>query len=246
MSLRAAASLAALIALTVPARAANDPGPTWRYENPFCQVIADVSRAPGAAYRLALFTARGTLLDAHVTLVSATDAYDAHLAGQPLGGPPGDRYSQPMLVKIPSADALRYYFVDSYAVDGAATVSCPSYVFKISDDIDRVETGTGSIDAAHLQAIGPLKCGEMYTDPRMRGDLSSPLGAYGGGVRIAVVRAYVDSNGYVLREDLVTPSGVEGLDKYALGAVGVHQFEPARFLCVPVVGEIDIKLTYYP
>jgi hypothetical protein len=80
----------------------------------------------------------------------------------------------------------------------------------------------------------------------MRGDLTSPAGAYGGGRLVAVVRAYVDSNGYALREELAQSSGVEGWDKFALGAVGVHQFDPARFLCVPVVGQIEIKLTYYP
>jgi hypothetical protein len=247
MSLRAAASLVALAALAVPARAADDAALKWKYDNPFCQVVAGVTPASeGRGYQLALFTSRGATIDAHVTLVSANDAFDAHVAGMPLSGSPGDRQTEPMLLTVPSSDPPRYFFVDSYAIDGAAAVTCPSYVFEVAEETVALPTGAPEIHAAHLQSIGPLKCGETYTQPRMRGDLTSPAGAYGGGRLVAVVRAYVDSNGYALREELAQSSGVEGWDKFALGAVGVHQFDPARFLCVPVVGQIEIKLTYYP
>ena len=135
MSLRAAASLVALAALAVPARAADDAALKWKYDNPFCQVVAGVTPASeGPGYQLALFTSRGATIDAHVTLVSATDAFDAHVAGMPLSGSPGDRQTEPMLLTVPSSDPPRYFFVDSYAIDGAAAVTCPSYVFEVAEE----------------------------------------------------------------------------------------------------------------
>jgi hypothetical protein len=125
-------------------------------------------------------------------------------------------------------------------------MTCPSYVFPVGQTISGVPADVASIQARHLQSVGPLKCGHVYVPPQLNGDLQSPVGIYGGKPLTVVARAYIDSNGYSLSEEIIRSSGVDGMDKYMLGAVGVHQFRPARFLCVPVVGTADIELKYFP
>lgn len=237
----------ALTSLIAPARAADAPTVHWKHDNPFCQVVAQVAPADnGSAYALALFAAAGSMLDAHVTLVSDTDAYDAHVSGTSLSGTPDDRQSDPMLVKFPVAAHLKYFFVDSYAIDAGKNVTCPSYVFTLDDGVAEVPAGIQTVQAEHLQELAPLKCGHAYVPPRMRGDLQSPVSAYGGRPLTVVARAYIDSNGYSISEEIVQSSGVDGMDKFMLGAVGVHQFAPAQFLCVPVVGTTEVELKYFP
>lgn len=236
----------ALGSLVAPARAADAPAAHWKYDNPFCQVLARVGPTPGGSgYALALFAAEGTALDAHVTLVSDTDAYDAHIGALALNGPPDSRQSPAMLLKLPNNATPKFFFVDSYTLDGSF-VTCPSYVFPIDDRVLDVIAGAPTVEAAHLQALGSLTCGHVYTPPQLHGDLQGAVGAYGGRPLAVTARAYVDSNGHSIREEIVQSSGVGGLDGYMLGAVGGHEFTPARFLCVPVVGTIDVELKYFP
>lgn len=246
----------AFLGTFLPARADDSPAP-WKYDNPFCQVVAFVAPLPAVVaslaaipstsrYALELYTATGTTLAAHVTLVSDTDAYDAAVPDGALFGTAGDRKSEAMVVTLPAADQIGYFFVDSYVLDRAAGVTCPSYVFPVEAPIADTVAGARSIEAQPLQKIGPLKCGHEYTPPGMNGDLTSPIGDYGGKPLIVSARAYVDSNGYSIKEEIVQSSGVDGVDKYMLGAVGQHQFAPAKFLCVPVVGVTEVEMKYFP
>jgi hypothetical protein len=41
-------------------------------------------------------------------------------------------------------------------------------------------------------------------------------------------------------------SGIAGIDDFALGAIQLHQFLPARFLCTAVVSELLVRLDYEP
>lgn len=254
---RAAVLVVALLGSLPRAGAADEPSAQWKYDNPFCQVVAAVVPIPAVVastaavggdtrYAVNLFTPAGTTLGAHVTLISETDAYDAAVADSNLSGTPDDRKLEPLIVTLPNPDKIDYFFVDSYSLDHGAAVTCPSYVFAIGETLSSAPTGLRSIEAQHLQKIPPLRCGKLYTDPGLRGDLTSPVGAYGGKPLTVVARAYIDSNGYSIKDEIVQSSGVDGMDKYMLGAVGVHQFRPAQFLCVPVVGEMLIELKYLP
>jgi hypothetical protein len=257
MSRRAAVLLVAILGSFAPARAADVPSGDWKYENPFCQVVALVAPIPAVVastapvggdsrYALELFASDGRTLAAHVTLVSDTDAYDATVPKGTLADSSEGRSLGPVIVTLPAPDTITYFFVDSYSLDGGAGVTCPSYVFQVSQALSGAPAGVPSVDAQHLQKIGPLKCGSAYLPPQMHGDLESPVGAYGGRPVTAVTRAFIDSNGYAIRQQIVQSSGVDGIDKYLLGAVGVHQFTPAQFLCVPVVGTVDVELKYFP
>lgn len=254
---RAAVLVVALFAVFPRAGVADEPTSHWKYENPFCQVVAAVAPIPDVVasiaavgsqtrYLLDLFTPSGITLSAHVTLVSGSDAYDAAVPDSDLSGSTDDRKLEPLIVTLPAPDKVDYFFVDSYSVDRGAGVTCPSYVFTVGETLSGSPAGLRSIEAQHLQKIVPPKCGKVYADPGMRGDLLSPVGAYGGKPLTVVARAYIDSNGYSIKDEIVQSSGVDGMDKYMLGAVGVHQFRPAEFLCVPVVGTMLIELKYFP
>ena len=253
----AAALVAALLASLPRPCTADEPSAQWKYDNPFCQVVAAVVPIPDVVastaavgsqgrYALDLFTPEGTTLSAHVTLVSDTDAYDAAVPEGTLSGAPADRKIEPLIVTLPAPEKIDYFFVDSYSIDRGTAVTCPSYVFPIGAALSNAPAGLRTISAQHLQSIASPKCGKVYADPAMRGDLMSPVGAYGGKPLTVVARAYIDSNGYSIKEEIVQSSGVDGMDKYMLGAVGVHQFRPAEFLCTPVVGTMLIELKYFP
>lgn len=253
---RAGVLVVALLAFP-RAGAADEPPSHWKYDNPFCQVVAGVAPIPDVVasiaavggqtrYLLDLFTPSGTTLSGHVTLVSASDAYDAAVPESDLSGAMDGRKLEPLIVTLPAADKVEYFFVDSYSVDRGTAVTCPSYVFTVGETLSSSPSGLRSIEAQRLQKIAPPKCGKVYADPELRGELLSPVGAYGGKPLTVVARAYIDSNGYSIKEEIVQSSGVDGMDKYMLGAVGVHQFRPAEFLCVPVVGTMLIELKYFP
>ncbi len=247
MSHRGAASLLALAWIVAPARAADKPGVAWKFDNPFCGVVARMGPfSKGAGYGLTLAADGGSAVDAHVTVIGATDAYDVHVKAA-LNGPPEDRESLPVVVDVPRDAKAAYYYVDSYAIDGGANTSCPSYVSGVGDAVIQGEPGNApTIAAQHLQALGPLQCGSVYTGPGMHGQLQTAVGVYGGKPLTVVGRAYLDSNGRSVREEIVRTSGVEGFDRFMLGALHEHEFTPAKFLCTPVVGTIDVEVKYFP
>jgi hypothetical protein len=247
MMRRGAAFLATLVSLVGPVRAADIAPSSWKYENPFCKVVANVMPVTGrAAYAVAVYTASGTLIDAHVTLVGETDAFDAHVVSAPLSGPADNRQSAPILVTLPTGQSASYFFVDSYSIDNAQPVTCPSYVFSAGARTVDEPVDAPVMAAQHLQALGLLKCGRVYTAPGKRGELEAPVAAFNGRTLTVVVRAYLDSNGYSMREDVVRSSGVQWMDQFTIGAVHVHQFAPAQFLCTPVVGTLDLEMQYGP
>ncbi len=247
----------ALESLGAPARAADVPAAQWKYDNPFCDVIAAAAPLPdvvaavtpvtgGSRYAVDLRARSGAALAAHVTLVSDSDAYDVAVPDTRLSGPVDDRVTDPFVVMLPKPDSLKFYFVDSYAVDRGARVTCPSYVFPIGEPLSSQESGAAVLTAVHLQSLGKLPCGQVYQPVRLGNDFGSVVGAYGNQAHSVTYHAYVDSNGRALREVLLKSSGVAGLDVAALGDIQQANFKPAQFLCTPVVGEVDLREDYNP
>ncbi len=247
MQLRAAALLVALLYSCIPARAADAPAADWKYSNPFCGVIAAVAPLGSTGrYGVAIFAEQGTTLAAHVTLISNSDAYDVALPDANLSGPITDRGMDPVAVTLPAPDTIKYFFVDSFAVDRGASVGCPSYVFPIGDPIDGAPADVSAIAAKHLQSLGKLACGKMYRPPAGGSDDGGLIGHFGNRPLSTEFRVFIDSNGHAVGEKLLTSSGVEGVDAAALGSVQGHQYVAAQFLCTPVVGEIDMRMDYDP
>lgn len=244
----------ALVSLSVPAKADAASPIDWRYDNPFCDVIAAVVPLPDVVasstpvagsvrYAVGLFARRGTTLAAHVTLVSDGYAYDALVPEAILSGSLEDRHHEPIVVTLPAPDELKYFFVDSYALDGAASVTCPSYVFPIGETAQAQVTGARVIPAVLLQPIGKLPCGKMYQDVGAS-KYGGVIGHYGDKPLSVTYRVYIDSSGRAISEKLLHSSGVEGVDSAALGSIQQEEFQPARFLCTPVVSELEIRMDY--
>lgn len=247
MLLRGAALLLALACPCIPARAADTPPAAWKYDNPFCGVVASVARLGNSGrYGLALFAQQGTTLAAHVTLISNTDAYDVAVPDTDLTGAPADRQMNPVVVTLPATDAVKYYFVDSYALDRGTSVSCPSYVFPLGAPIAVAPSDVASIQAKHLQSLGKLACGAMYRPPGAGANDMGVMGHFGNRPLSTAYRVFIDSNGREVGQKLLASSGVDALDAAALGNLQDHQYAPAQFLCTPVVGEIDLRLDYDP
>jgi TonB family protein len=242
---RSAATLAALMWLPAPVRAADVATTPWKFGNPFCNVLAAVAPfADGSAYALELFAADGNVVDAHVTLIGDADAYDAHVDRAALTGAPEDRETGGLLVKSPGT--LRYFFVDSYSLDGSAPMTCPSYVFEVGSRLTQSVPEANTIEPQHLQALGTIACGHTYEAPSSGSQIKGIVGAYGQRPLTTEIRVYIDSLGQAVSPKIVKASGVEGVDQTALAAVASHRFHPAQFLCTPVVGEMTIRMDYEP
>ena len=244
---RVAAFLMALACSCIPARAADAPASNWKYANPFCGAVAEVAPiGTSGRYGLGLFAEQGTTIAAHVTLVSITDAYDVAVPDTNLLGPVDDRELEPVVVSLPAADSVKYFFVDSFAVDRGASVTCPSYVFPIGDTLSGSPDGAPSLAATHLQSLGKLACAKMYRPAESGKDAGGMIGHFGNQPLSTEYRVFVDSNGHAAGEKLLASSGVEGVDSSARGDLQGHQYVPAQFLCTPVVGEVDIRMDYVP
>lgn len=247
MFLRAAAFLVAVELFCAPVRAAAPAAPHWRFQNPFCSAVAAVGPlSDGSGYALDVAAPGGTTIEAHVTLVSATAAYDAHLPDTNLSGAVGDRRSDPIVVKLPSADTVKYFFLDSYAIDRGTNVTCPSYVFPIGETIAGSAGDATTVRATLLQALSHLACGAMYQEPNAPRDAGGLIGRYGNRPLSVELQVYVDSSGHAIEQQVLSSSGVEGVDAAALGIVAQQQYRPAEFLCTPVVGELRVRLEYEP
>ena len=247
MFFRVAALLVAVGLSCVPVCAAEPAAPHWQFENPFCSAVAAVAPlADGSGYALDVAASSGTTIEAHITLVSAGAAYDAHLPDTNLSGPAGDRRSEPVVVKLPSPDALKYFFLDSYAVDRGTNVTCPSYVFPVGETISGSAADATVVPATPLQTLGHLTCGAMYQEPNAPSEAGGLIGRYGNRPLSVELRVYVDSGGRAIRQQVLSSSGVDGVDAAALGIVAQQQYRPAKFLCTPVVGELRIRLEYQP
>jgi hypothetical protein len=257
MLLRAAVLLMAVASFGAPALAADAPATQWKFDNPFCDVVAAVAPLPDVVaattpvsgpsrYAVDLHARSGATVAAHVTLISDTDAYDATVPEAKLSGPMEDRVTSPFIVTLPKADSIKFFFVDSYAADRAAGVTCPSYIFPIGEPLESQESGAPVLTAAHLQALGKLACGKVYQPIRLGADFGSLVGQYGNQAHAVTYDAYIDSNGRALREVLMQSSGIPDLDAAALGEIQQANFRPAQFLCTPVVGEIELNQEYFP
>lgn len=242
-----AAALAALFLLVARVQAADVSGAVWKYDNPFCSVIGRMDPLhDGSGYSLVLYAARGASLDAHVTLVSRTDAYDASVTRAELSGPPTDLEAAPAIVTLARNQRIEYFFVDSFALDGGRVVTCPSYVFAVGNDpLDSVE-GAPTVPARHVQSLDQTACGRMYQEAEEPPDIGGLIGRYGNKPLSVELRAYLDSKGHAIEVKTLKSSGVDGVDQTMVGIVQQAQFVPARFLCTPVVSELLVRADYAP
>jgi hypothetical protein len=107
----------------------------WR--DPFCDLRVravpwdDAKDSPAPtltsdSFSLALSSPLNGSLDAHITFLSDTDAYDALVRNVALTGSRSSATRRTVIVTMPRPVAIRYVYVDSYAIGGGRYVACPA------------------------------------------------------------------------------------------------------------------------
>ena len=223
----------------------------WKFDNPFCEVRAGLvpveSAIRGTEYLVELYASHGTRLSAHVTLIGSEGAYDANVPSTNLNGALDDRRTDGVVIKMPESAPIHYFFVDSYTIDGEPPVTCPSYVQPSGSGPSEDAIGGDeliAVNATFLQKLPELPCGKAYIPPSSRKGFEPIVGHYGDKPRSILMHVYVDSAGNAMRATMSESSGVEGLDAAAVAVAEYTTYNPARFLCMPVVGEIDMQVDY--
>lgn len=232
--------------------------PAWF--DPFCAASVQAvpwdvkSNAPAsdpAADGLAveLSSESANRLDAHVTLIGDTNAYDVFLQRVPLSGSQPGLRSRPYLVQLPKAEAIRYAFVNSYTA-GSSTTNCPSEPVKVeiaasSGSRPQRPNPSDRVVAVYKQAIGPLKCGKEFESPALAG--ASVATASGvNKPRTSFIMAFVNANGDVVKAYVWQSSGVNYLDTAAAVAAERSRYTPGTLLCTPVVGTYLFRADFKP
>lgn len=215
------------------------------------------------AIRVQLYAQNATTASALVTFITDSAAYQATVAGVRMHAPArgGDDESDPVLVTFPQEVGVRFAYVDSYSVNGAALSACPSFVNQVVayGATPRPRTalpslhafaGTptmpvsyASVGATMLMALPSLSCGAPYIPATMglasNGDWSvqDEIPSYGTGRAgtTAVVAIAITSDGKAAQVALVRSSGNQVTDTEAVDQARTKSYGPAQFLCTPVV-----------
>jgi TonB family protein len=233
-----------------------------QWENPFCNGSAivvpwdeaqSVAAYGSSSKTVALFLWANADSDyaARVTLIGNGAAYtvDIPRTSAPKS-PDGKSRRYAYLVSLPSPIFLNYYFVDGAGVDGAPVGDCPSFVKEVAAPSEAdpsliiAPTSFTHVEAKLLQTLPPQPCGAIYKGPALAKPFQPVIGFYGYGSRTTQVAAFIDSAGHAIRTEIWQSSGVPGIDATALAEVQGTTYEPAQFLCTPVVSITMFSITY--
>jgi hypothetical protein len=185
-----------------------------------------------------------------MTFVDSDSAYSADV---PQATIPKDKVGLTLrwffLITFDHPVSLTEQFVDAVSVDGGAMTNCPSFVKHVLSLKNRTgtlvrETEDGHATAHFLQKLPPLPCGKTFTPIRAKVAFSPVVGHFGDRPRSADVEVFVDSAGNVVKTRIWHSSGVDGIDDAAVGAAQLTTYEPAQFLCIPVVNYGVFRLDY--
>ncbi len=190
---------------------------------------------------------------ASVTFIGEKNAYIVRVPTARLHGAPKrhDRFTGTMLVRFPHSTKVRYAYVDSVAVDGAAAITCPTVPGKPSVPkkwVGKQLFGAGSprLDAALQQALPPLPCGAVYRQATIARAGRFYGGDFGLKSRTAKVMVALDSHGNLASVKLVQSSGISQIDQNLLATAESTRFRPAMFLCTPIVSQYLMVGNYSP
>ena len=100
------------------------------------------------------------------------------------------------------------------------------------------------VETKRLQTLPPQPCGAIYKGPAIAKSFTPVSGFYGYQSRTAQIAAFIDSAGHAIRTEVWQSSGVPGIDATALAEVQGSTYEPAQFLCTPVVSIAIFPITY--
>lgn len=221
--------------------------------DPFCPVevkgspiaTATDSRPASASsdlLALSLVSQSGPSVDAHVTLLSDTDAYDVPLRNITVDGGKYKYESRVILVKLPKPATIRLVYVDSYAVAGGTEQTCPSDPLDLSHTTPLRLTSppaqTPRIVATFKQTLPPLPCGKLFTFATVTKPSQPVFPLYWlDHSRTSEIEVFLDSNGTPIKTYIYKSSGIQALDASATLAALRSTYAPEQLLCTPVVGK---------
>jgi hypothetical protein len=201
---------------------------------------------------VALHAESGSRINAHVTIIADTGAYDAAVPDVSLFGTPSGRNSLPLLATLPRATAVRYVYVDSYAIDGAAEQTCPSDPFSVEESMQWAppapplpSSGIIHVAITLKQALPTLACGKLFSYATVIRPYQ-PAGVPTAKRLTSEVETFVDSNGHVVRTTLYESSGSPNADAQAIDAAQRTTYAPATLLCTPIVGRYLFRADFEP
>ena len=190
---------------------------------------------------------------ASVTFIGEKDAYIVNVPSAPLSATRKghDRYTDAMMVRFPHPLHVRYAYVDTAAVDGAAAITCPTVPAR--PVVPKKWVGTKlfdgdppRLDATFQQALPPLPCGAVYRRTKVLHAGTVYGGDFGLKSRSAVALVALDSRGNSASVKLLKSSGIAQFDQNVLAAAESTKYRPASFLCTPIVSEYIFVGQYSP
>jgi hypothetical protein len=193
----------------------------------------------------------GSKLDAHVKLISETDAYDVALTDLALDGKPSVYSTAAIFVTLPKAAAMRYAYVDSYRLDGAPEKSCATEPFDLRSwealrQAPPTQAPTWPRFAAVLNGpLPPLPCGKTYTDARVTHAFQPP-GINVNKTYTVQIGVFLDSEGHPVDTWIYKSSGISQADALARVSALQSQYMPATFLCTPIVRAYLFRVDFAP
>jgi hypothetical protein len=242
-------------AQTAAPSAAPDP-PEWA--DPFCSVSYqliywDPSKGHGTSdatkYLLGKLIAPGSSVAERLILLTDTDAYDVTVDRQPLTGKEYLRSSGRFLIELPKEFKVKYAYVNSYKLDGAQEVNCPTEAHAFGKGTDNLPApevqNLTTYVATYKQPLPALPCGKTYVPATVK-HVVSPPGLQTDKRRVAQIVVFVNSDGNIAKSYVYRSSGVDYGDMRAIFAATHSQYVPAMFLCTPIVGEYLFTVDYMP
>jgi hypothetical protein len=218
---------------------------------PWNQALAAPSSSVADSMVLSLFSMSGSEVDAHVKLISQSDAYDVALTDLALDGRPSAHSTGPIFVTLPKAADLRYAYVDSYRLDDGPESSCATEPF----DLRSWETALRAppsgpptsprFAAVLIGPLPPLPCGKTYTDAKVTRAVQPP-GIQVNKTYTVQVGVFIDSEGHPVDTWIAKSSGISQADALARASALLSQYAPATFLCTPIVHAYLFRVDFDP
>ncbi len=217
---------------------------------PWNQASGTVSSGAADVMVLSLSSVSGSKVDAHVKLISETDAYDVAVTDLALDSQPSAHSTGAIFVTLPKAATLRYAYVDSYRLDGGPEKSCATEPFDLRSweaalQAPLSQPTSPRFAAALIGPLPPLPCGKTYTDAHVARAFQPP-GINVNKAYTVQVGVLVDSEGHPVDTWIYKSSGIARADAIAKASALLSQYTPATFLCAPIVHAYLFRVDFDP
>ena len=175
-----------------------------------------------------------------ITLFGETQAYEAPFSSLHVDG------RAALTIMMPAHVRIDYASMDTAGPSGAAATSCPTFVV-VRGGAGAPGALAGGRDRAMAQVRGKmpdLPCGQIWQNAVMRKRPDTSMYAPVVKNARATIHFFVDSDGHVFDPQLLESSGDATVDAQAVTSALTAKFQPAAFLCSPVISETTYTFTF--